>query len=105
MEALAFIDALVAANCEPPCLLADGTMSLITTTRNGTHAGCQVPGADDITWVAIADLSATSRHAFRQNGGKTFPNNCTGPDGDRRQLLLCIDWAQRGGPLPEAYVA
>lgn len=83
-----------------PVLCADGKLGMLVlypSQPGETRCGVQVPGEDEHRWIQAADLTASEGGALRQAGAPKMPP--ASAQHDMTQLLLVIDWAQRGGPL------
>ena len=83
-----------------PVLCLDGKLGILVVypSQTGeTRCGVQVHGEDDHRWIEAADLTASDGGALRQAGAPKMPS--TSAQHDMVQLLLAMDWDQRGGPL------
>lgn len=83
-----------------PVLCGDGKLGMLVAyiaQPGNTLCGVQVPGEDAHRWIDVSDLTASEHGALRQAGAPKMPPACA--QHDMAQLLLAMDWAQRGGPL------
>ncbi len=83
-----------------PVLCADGKLGMLAfypSQPSETRCGVQVHGEEDPRWIEAADLTASDGGALRQDGAPKMPP--ASAQHDMVQLLLAMDWAQRGGPL------
>lgn len=81
-----------------PVLCADGKlgMLLIYPGKDGL-CGVQVHGEEEHRWIAADDLTASDGGALRQSGAPSMPP--ASAQHDFVQMMLAMDWAQRGGPF------
>lgn len=83
-----------------PVLCADGKLGMLVlypSQPGETRCGVQVHGEDEHRWIEAADLTASEGGALRQAGAPKMPP--ASAQHDMAQMLLAMDWAQRGGPL------
>lgn len=82
-----------------PVLCADGKLGMLVLypSQQGDRCGVQVHGEGDHRWIDAADLTASEGGALRQAGAPKMPP--ASAQHDLVQMLLAMDWAQRGGPL------
>lgn len=82
-----------------PVLCADGKLGtlLIFGTEDDDTCGVQVHGEEDHRWISAADLTASEGGALRQTGAPAMPP--ASAQADMVQLMLAMDWAERGGPF------
>ena len=85
-----------------PVLCADGKLGMLVLrpTRPGDSCGVQVHGENEYRWILPSELTASLCGAVRQNGAPKAPPGSA--QDDMVQLLLSLDWAQRGGLLIDA---
>lgn len=93
-----FADLLNIAGNDNPVLCADGKlgMLLIFSTEDDS-CGVQVPGEELHRFIPVADLAASEGGALMQAGAPAMPT--ASAQGDIIQMMLAMDWAERGGPF------
>lgn len=82
-----------------PVLCADGKLGMLVIYPGDYSelCGVQVHGEEEHRWVAPGDLTASAGGALRQSGAPKMPP--ASAQDDMLQMMLAMDWAQRGGPL------
>lgn len=83
-----------------PVLCVDGKLGMLVVypgKPGETRCGVQVHGENEHRWIEAADLTASEGGALRQAGAPKMPP--ASAQHDMAQMLLAMDWAQRGGPL------
>ena len=90
-----------------PVLCKDGQVGMLLiypVNHSTTRCGVQVPGEPEHRWIEAAELVAAPQGALRQAGAPRFPNKPSMFDSNYlQQLLLSMDWAQRGGTTLDAW--
>ena len=89
-------DVMALPGSDNPVLCADGKLGMLLVYPGaGGLCAVQVPGEEDLRWIAVADLTASEGGALRQVGAPPMPPAAA--QHDLAQTMLALDWACRGG--------
>lgn len=80
-----------------PVLCADGKLGMLLIFGTDDMCGVQVHGEELHRWIPAAELTASDGGALRQAGAPAMPPEIAPTD--MVQIMLAVDWAERGGPF------